>query len=190
MKILGIVGSPRREGNTEIMVKEALEAARGKGAETELFLLADHDIAPCDGCTACAETGACVIDDDMQKLYELMEEADGLIFGTPVYFINVSAQAKAVIDRSLPLLHKGRLKGKAAAAIVTARRVGAGQVLSLLYTWFAVHRMVTAGGGLGYGREKGEVLEGPGGAPGLTAMEEARSIGRNVTSMARRMSGN
>ena len=187
MKILGIVGSPRKEGNTEIMVKEALEAAREAGAETEMFLVADNDISPCDGCMACMGGDGCVLDDDMQTLYEKLEHADGIIFGTPVYFINVTAQAKAIIDRTLVTLINGKLKGKVAAAIVTARRVGAGQVLGLLYTWFAAQRMITAGGGIGYGREKGEVKEGPGGSPMLSALEEARSIGRNVVSMVKKV---
>lgn len=188
MKILGIVGSPRKEGNTEIMMREALEAARQAGAETEMVLVADSDISPCDGCMTCMEGDGCVIDDDMQTLYEKIELADGIIFGTPVYFINVSAQAKAIIDRTLVMLINGKMKGKVAAAIVTARRVGAGQVLGLLYTWFAAQRMITAGGGIGYGREKGEVKEGPGGSPMLSALEEARSIGRNVVSMVKKVS--
>ena len=187
MKVLGIVGSPRKEGNTEIMVREALDAARQAGAETELFLVADKKITPCDGCGACMGGDGCVVDDDMQDLYRQFEAADGVIFGTPVYFINVSAQAKAIIDRSISLMRAGKLKGKVAAAIVAARRVGAGQVLGLIYTWFAVHRMVIAGGGIGYGREKGEVRQGPGGAPMLSAMEEARSVGRNVVGMIKKL---
>ena len=187
MKILGIVCSPRREGNTEIMVREALEAAQQAGAETELVLVADKEIGPCDGCEACREDGACIIDDDMQEVYRQLEEADGVIFGTPVYFINVTAQAKAIIDRTLAFLYTGRLKGKAAAAIVTARQVGAGQVLSLLYTWFTLHRIVPAGGGIGYGREKGEVKDGPGGLTMQTAMKEARTVGRSLVSMTKKL---
>lgn len=188
MKVLGIVGSPRKGGNTEIMMREALESARKAGAETELILVADNNISPCNGCGACMNGKGCVIDDDMQNIYEKFINADGIIFGTPVYFINVSAQAKAIIDRTLPFLYTGKLKGKVAGAIVVARRVGAGQVLGLLYTWFTVHRMVTAGGAIGYGREIGEVREGPGGSPMLSAIDEARSIGRNVVAMAKRLS--
>jgi multimeric flavodoxin WrbA len=189
MKIVGIVGSPRKGGNTEIMVREALKAAEERGAETRLFLVADHAIGPCDGCGACLEGEGCVGEDDMQGLYDDLAWADGIIFGTPVYFVNVTAQAKAVIDRTFALLHGSKLRGKVAAAIVVARRVGAGQVLSLLYTWFAVHRMIIAGGALGYGREKGDVREGPGGSPMLSALDEARSAGRNVVSMGRKVLG-
>ena len=188
MKILGIVCSPREGGNTEILVKEALQGAQEAGAETELVLVAGKEIGPCVACGGCIEDAVCKTEDDMQPIYKQLEQADGIIFGTPVYFINVSAQAKAIIDRTYAFLRKGKLRGKTAAAIVAARRVGAGQVLSLLYTWFTVQRMITAGGGIGYGREKGEVLEGPGGAPGSTALGEAKAIGRAVVKMAARVS--
>ncbi|MBU2547710.1 MAG: flavodoxin family protein [Proteobacteria bacterium] len=187
MKILGLVCSPREGGNTEIMVREALDEAARRGAETELVLLAGKNITPCQACEACMAEGVCAVDDDMQAIYSKLVEADGILFGTPVYFINVTAQAKAVIDRSFALMMTGRLRGKAAAAVVVARRVGAGQVLSLLYTWFAVHGMHVAGGAIGYGREKGEVREGPGGSPGLTALDEARGAGKNVVRTIERL---
>ena len=188
MRILGIVCSPRKGGNTEILIEEALDAARAAGAQTELVLVADKHISPCDGCGACEETSICKINDDMQTIYKQLEMADGVILGTPVYFINVSAQAKAVMDRTYALLRGRRLRGKVAAAIVAARRVGAGQVLSLLYSYFQVHRMIVAGGGIGYGREKGEVRQGTGGAHSHTALEEARAVGRNVVWMVERFS--
>jgi multimeric flavodoxin WrbA len=187
MRILGICCSPRKNGNTEILVREALEAAREAGCETELILMADKKIAPCDGCNACFESGACKIKDDMQQVYDQMEKADGIILGTPVYFINVSAQAKAVIDRTLVFLYNRKLRGKVAAALVAARRIGAGQVLSLLYSFFNVQRMVIAGGGIGYGMEKGEVKEGVGGAIGSTALGEAKAVGKSVVRLAQQL---
>jgi len=132
--------------------------------------------------------GICAINDDMQMIYQQLELADGLIFGTPVYFLNVSAQAKAVMDRTYAILGTRGLRGKVAAALVAVRRVGAGQVLSLLYSYFNVHRMIIAGGGIGYGREKGEVRQGVGGSPALSALEEARAVGRNVFRMVERLS--
>jgi len=188
VKIVGIVCSPRKGGNTEILVAEALNAAREKGAETEIVLMADKQINPCDACDACLENGACVIEDDMQDIYQKLENADGIIFGTPVYFNNVSAQAKAVIDRTYALLWTGKLRGKVAGAAVAVRRVGAGQVLSLLYSWFTVQRMITAGGCIGYGRDTGEVRKGPGGGPGSTALGEAGAIGKAMVKMVNRLS--
>ena len=188
VKILGIVGSPRKGGNTEIMVREALEAAQKAGAETELILVVNKNISPCDACGACEENGICKIKDDMQMIYQQLKSADGIIFGTPVYFINVSAQAKAIIDRTYAFLRTRELRGKVAAALVVARRVGAGQVLSILYSYFTIHRMLIAGGGIGYGRGKGEVKTGVGGSPTLSALEEARAVGRNVVSLVERLS--
>jgi multimeric flavodoxin WrbA len=189
MRVLGIVCSPRQGGNTEILVREALEAVREAGGETELILVADKNIAPCDGCGACDEDGICRIEDDMQTVYQQLELADGVIFGTPVYFLNVSAQAKAVMDRTYALLRVRKLRGKVAAAIVAARRVGAGQVLGLLYPYFTAQRMIVAGGGIGYGIGKGEVRQGVGGSPTLSAVEEARAVGRNVVWMVKQLSG-
>ncbi|MFP4194538.1 MAG: flavodoxin family protein [Desulfosalsimonas sp.] len=188
MKILGIACSPRKEGNTELLMREALAAAESKGAETELILAADKNISPCDACGACIEEGICVVDDDMQEVYKKLEEADGIIFGTPVYFLNVSAQAKAVIDRTYALLRTGKLRGKVSGAAVAVRRIGGGQVLSLLYSWFTVHRMITAGGCIGYGREKGDIRNGPGGAPGSTALGEAGAIGSAMVKMIDKVS--
>ena len=180
MRILGIVASPRKEGNTEILVNEALAATREAGAETDLFLVADKGIAPCDGCLACLKTGVCRVKDDMQELYQKIEPADGIIFGTPVYFGNVSGQAKVIMDRTYALMQNRKLRGKTGAAIVVARRVGAGSALSLLYTYFVAQGIVVAGGGIGYGREKGEVRQVTGGAATASAIDEARAVGRAI----------
>ena len=188
MNLIGLVCSPRKEGNTEILITQALNSAEESGAQTEMLRVADLDIAPCDACAACASDGICIVEDDMQTVYEKLDWADGIIFGTPVYFFNVSAQAKAVIDRTYACLMKGKLKDKVAAAIVAARRVGAGQVLALMYTYFTAQRMIIAGGGIGYGREKGEVKDGPGMSPYFSALEEAGAIGRGVVKRIKRIS--
>jgi multimeric flavodoxin WrbA len=187
MQVLGIVCSPRKRGNTEILVKEALAAARKAGARTELVLVAGKHITPCDGCVSCRKTGVCKIKDDMQPIYHQLEAADAVIFGTPVYFCNVSAQAKAIMDRTYLFLGERRLKGKVAAPVMAVRRVGAGQTRSLLYSYFMAHGMIVARGAIGYGREKGEVRQGVGGAHGISALEEARSVGLDVVEMVRQL---
>ena len=184
MKVLGIVGSARKGGNTEIMVEEALATAREAGAETEIALVAGKDIAPCDGCEVCWKTGNCRIDDDMQPIYKQLEAADGIIFGTPVYFCNVTAQAKAVMDRMYVYLpERIKMKGKVAGPIVVTRRVGAGQTRNLLYSFFVAHKMIVTKAGIGYGRKKGEVREGVGGTHGTMALEEARVVAKDVVDM-------
>jgi len=166
------------------MVEEALAAAREAGADTELVLVADKDIAPCDACASCRKTGVCRIEDDMQPIYAQLEAADGIIFGTPVYFCNVTAQAKAVMDRMYVYLpERIKMKGKVAGPIVVTRRVGAGQTRNLLYSFFVAHKMIVTKAGIGYGREKGEVREGVGGTHGTTALEEARAVAKDVVDM-------
>ncbi len=188
MRIAGIVCSPRRGGNTEILVAEALNAARSLGCETELILLSDKKITPCDGCNSCRKTKRCVIMDDMQAIYGIMDKADGIILGTPSYFNNVTAQAKAVIDRTYVSLITGNLQGKVGAAVVATRRIGGGQTLSLLYSYFTFQGMIIAGGAIGYGWKEGDVREGPGGSARFTAMEEAQYIGRRVVETIRKFS--
>lgn len=188
MRVVGIVCSPRKGGNTEILVREALDAVQELGGETELVTVSDKTINPCDGCGTCRETGVCHINDDMQGVYQQLLQADGIILGTPVYFWNVSAQAKAVMDRTFAFLAHRKLEGKVAGAIVVARRVGAGQVLNLLNSYFLINRMRVAGGGIGYGREKGEVKQGVGGAPNASAIGEARNLGKAVVSLLKQLS--
>jgi len=187
MRVIGIVGSPRKNGNTEILMKEALTVAREAGCETEMFLLSGKQVAPCDACGTCFDVGGCVVQDDMQDLYGLMDRADAVIFGTPVYFGSVSAQLKTVMDRTFALLRQRALKGKVAGALVVTRRVGAIQARSLLYAFCIAHGMILAGGAIGYGREPGDVLTGVGGGINISALDEARLLGTNVVQLARRL---
>lgn len=99
MKILGVVGSPRKRGNTSILVQEALKPFALNNISTTLIHLSDYDIQDCDGCEGCRKTYRCTVADDMQKLYPLILESDALILGSPAYFYNVSAHMKAFIDR-------------------------------------------------------------------------------------------
>lgn len=191
MKVLGIVCSPRKGGNTEILVQEALAFARENGAEeVELLTLAGKDIAPCDGCAICRETGNCVISDDMQGIYTKMLQADGIIFGSPVYFWGVTAQAKAFIDRTYCLAGGHRalflkdrqageqrqrgLRNKVAGIIVVTRRAGATSAFRQLADFIRIHRMVEGGGAIAYGDEKGDVRKDEQG------LREARWTGRAV----------
>jgi multimeric flavodoxin WrbA len=187
MKVLGIVCSPRKEGNTEILMKEALTSAREAGAETELVSVIGKNIAPCDACSSCFKTGICHIKDDMQQLYEQMEQADAIIFGSPVYFGTVSAQCKAVMDRTFCQLSRLKLKGKVAASILAVRRIGGGQTRNLLYGFFMAHGMVPVRGAIGYGREKGDVLQGFGASVKLSALEESRIVGTDIVEMVKQL---
>jgi multimeric flavodoxin WrbA len=98
-RALGIVGSPRRGGNTEIMVDEVLAGAKESGAVIEKVFLSDLTIAPCRACDSCAETNVCAQQDDMQPLVEKMRQSGLWVFGTPVYWWGPTAQFKAFMDR-------------------------------------------------------------------------------------------
>jgi multimeric flavodoxin WrbA len=98
--ILGIVGSPRKGHNTEIMVEEALRGAESLGSvKTELYSLSGKKIAPCDSCFVCVSEKQCIISDDFQAFANKYLEADGVIIGSPVYHLSISAQLKAALDR-------------------------------------------------------------------------------------------
>ena len=99
MKVLGIMGSPRRRSNTDILLDKALEGAREAGAETEKVLVSKLKISPCLEIYACLKDGDCTIKDDMQSLYKKLLEADHVIFASPMFFYGITSQAKAIIDR-------------------------------------------------------------------------------------------
>ena len=91
MKIIGINTSPREGSNVRIALENALEASKAKGAETEIFDINKMNITACQGDNYCkSHEGKCAVDDDMQKIYKAIEEADGVILATPVYFFDVS----------------------------------------------------------------------------------------------------
>jgi multimeric flavodoxin WrbA len=102
MKVLGLFGSPRRGGNTELLLEEALKGAEREGAEIERIYITDYTITPCKECHGCDQTGHCVILDDMQKIYPNLLEADIIILASPIFFYGVTAWAKALIDRAQP----------------------------------------------------------------------------------------
>jgi len=103
MKILGILGSPRRGGNTEILLGAFLEGARAGGAEVEEILLRERKISPCMEIVHCFKDGTCPIKDDMREIYDKLVAADVVALASPIFFYNVSAQTKAFIDRTQAL---------------------------------------------------------------------------------------
>ena len=99
MKVLAILGSPRRGGNTELLLEETLKGAEAEGAEVERLRLTDYNIIPCKECLACYKDGNCIILDDMAKIYPKLLEADIILLASPIFFYGVTAWAKALIDR-------------------------------------------------------------------------------------------
>ncbi|HUU78012.1 MAG TPA: flavodoxin family protein [candidate division Zixibacteria bacterium] len=112
MKVLGIVGSPRRGGNIETIVDEVLAGAKAAGADVEKIILNDMNISPCQACNSCSKTGKCKIDDDMNIINEKMKESSVFIYGTPIYYWGPTGQFKIFIDRSLATARQGIIKNK------------------------------------------------------------------------------
>jgi len=99
LKVLGIAGSPRRGGNTNRLLAEVMRGAANKGAEVKTIFLSQMDISACRHCDGCFTAGECVINDDMQMVYKELAEADRIVLASPLHFMGVTAQAKAMIDR-------------------------------------------------------------------------------------------
>lgn len=99
MKVLGIAGSPRRGGNTDLLLAEVMKGAASQGAEVKTVILNNLKITPCQHCDACLATGKCRIDDDMQMIYRQLKEADRVALASPIQFMGPTAQMKLMIDR-------------------------------------------------------------------------------------------
>ncbi len=99
MKVLGIAGSPRRGGNTNLLLGEVMRGAASRGAEVKTIILNDLKIDPCQHCDACLEAGRCKVEDDMQMVYRELEIADRIVLASPIQFMGVTAHMKAMIDR-------------------------------------------------------------------------------------------
>ncbi len=99
MKIIAFNGSPRSEGNTELLLKAAIKGIEDAGFAVHTFNLNAMNIRPCQDCGGCDETGRCIVNDDMDQIYEAIRSADRIILASPIFFFSVSAQSKVVIDR-------------------------------------------------------------------------------------------
>ena len=181
MKILGISGSPRKRGNTEILLRQALEAATEAGASVELLRAADYRIKPCDGCWGCQETGHCHIDDDMQPIYVKMLEASGIIFATPVYWFGMTGLLKVLIDRTNALAFpESRLHDKVGGIIVVAGRTAATLTSAQFYVYFSANHMLPGDYVHGYADRKGGIRRDK------HAMKAASELGRQVVSLIKK----
>lgn len=177
MRIIGISGSPRVGGNTDLILHEALMAAKEEGADVKLIRISDFDLQPCDACGTCFKAKKCVIQDDGEKIYQEILKADGVILGCPSYFQGVTGQMKVFIDRIGYLaLARGRkdFAGKVGGVIAVARRSGVANTCSQMMIFMTAVRMIIPSGGrmFAIARDKGEVLKDKEG------IEGARYLGK------------
>ena len=185
MKALGIVGSPRKNGNTEILTAHTLKAIAEEGLETELVRLAGLDIRPCNACMVCKEEERCPIKDDMFPIYHKMKEAEVIILASPVYYSSVTALLKALMERVgyISRTHRS-FAGKVGGPLVVARRAGQNFTLSQLAYWFYLMGCFVPGStywNIAFGHGKGDVEQDEEG------LKTAWNFGKNVAFLVKKL---
>ncbi len=167
MKAVAINGSPRKGGNTEILLKKVLTPLTAAGWETELIQIGGTDIRGCKACYHCFDTknSRCGQKDTaFSPCLEKMLAADAIILGSPTYFTDVSAEMKALIDRAglVAVANGGLFRGKIGAAVVAVRRGGGTHAFDTMNHLFLMSGMMVPGStywNLGFGLEKGDVAK-------------------------------
>ncbi|OQY58415.1 MAG: FMN reductase [Desulfobacteraceae bacterium 4572_88] len=191
MKVIAFNGSPRKDGNTSIMIRRVFEELQKEGIETEFFQLGGKNIRGCATCFKCFENKdqRCSMKKDvLNECIEKMLGADGIIMGSPTYFSNVSTEMKALIDRA-GLVAKGNgdmLRRKAGAAVVAARRAGSIHVFNSMNHFFFINQMVFPGSSywnMGVGYDKGEVEKDEEG------IQTMKVLGENMAWLLRKLRG-
>jgi multimeric flavodoxin WrbA len=173
MKILAIHGSPRTiRSTTRKLAGLVLEGAAEAGAETEMIDLADYPVIPCTACEACSLNGICVNYDDVPSLLGRMQEADGIIFGSPVYIDNISGQMKVFFDRLADAIHYQVLAGKFGCTVATTYESGGDDVVAYLNHVLNYLGIISVGGISVATGGKTETVDANG--------EAARALGRKL----------
>jgi multimeric flavodoxin WrbA len=167
MKAVAINGSPRKGGNTELLLRRVLAPLAAAGWETELIQVGGTSIRGCRACYACFEkkNSRCSQQDEFfDKCMEKMVAADAIVLGSPTYFTDVSAEMKALLDRAglVAVANGGLFRGKIGAAVVAVRRGGGTHAFDTMNHMFLMSGAIVPGStywNLGFGREKGEVAK-------------------------------
>ena len=188
VKIIGIVGSPRTDGNTSFLVETALKSAEKVGADTEIINLGSLNLEPCVACDICKATGECAIYDDMREITEKLMDADGMIIGSPVYFGSVTAQLKILIDRSRPLRGSFKLRNKVGGALAVGGSRNGGQetTIGTIHDFLLIHDAIVVGDGAPMAHYGGTGVGGPKGDTKLDeiGIETSKNLGKRVTELA------
>ena len=188
MKVIGIAGSPRKNGNTELLTAHTLRAINEEGLDTELISLSGLDIQGCNACMGCVKEERCSIEDDLFPVYLKMKEAEGIILASPVYFGSATAIMKALMERTGYISRQNGepFKGKVGGPLVVARRAGHNFTVAQLTFWFQILGMVVPGSSywnVAFGREKGEVSRDEEG------MKTAWTFGKNMAFVVKKLWG-
>ena len=148
MKALGISGSPRVGGNTDIAVKRVLEGLARTGVETDFVSLGEMPVKPCEGCYGCAREKRCVLDDpNFETIYQKFLEADAVVVGSPVWFGCATPQIISLMDRVGSVARRGenKLRRKIGASVAVARRAGKNFTFFQLNMFFLISEMIVPG---------------------------------------------
>jgi multimeric flavodoxin WrbA len=188
MKVVGFNGSPRKDGNTSILIQKVFKELEKQGIATELVQLSEKEIRGCIACSQCIKNKdqRCAVKKDAANEYiEKMLGADGIILGSPVYFNDVTAEMKALIDRTGYVARaNGRMfKKKVGAAVAAVRRSGAVHTLDTINHFFLSGEMVIVGRVIGVGRERGEVEKDEEG------MQLAKTLGQRMAWLLKKIHG-
>ena len=162
MKIVSISGSQRKNGNTEIILKaldREFKDVKIPDYKNKYYNISDMNIYPCRSCLKCQKKDDCVIGDDFGKVALKMIQSDLIIMGSPVYFSDVSAQIKALFDRTYSLWHKKMLKGKNVILVATCAEYGTGHTIDTMRQWALDHEMNVIATVEGKSEKKGKVLD-------------------------------
>ena len=142
-KVILINGSPNQQGCTYTGLREVEEALKKHGIDTEIVWIGAEPIAGCNGCSACAHTGKCRHDDKVNYILDMLDDIDGIVVGSPVYYAAASGQIASFMDR-LFWAGGSRLAGKVGAAMVSCRRAGSSAALDQLHKYFSIAAMPIA----------------------------------------------
>ena len=188
MKVIAFNGSPRKDGNTFILINHVFRELEKEGIETELVQLSEKEIHGCIACYKCFENkdNRCAVKTDAANEYiEKILGAQGIILGSPVYFIDVTSEMKALIDRAgFVSLANGRMfKNKVGGAVAALRRNGAMHAIDSMNHFFLSQEVFIAGRAIGVGRDKGEVEKDEEG------IQLAKSLGQRMAWLLKKLHG-
>jgi multimeric flavodoxin WrbA len=191
MRVAAFNGSARKDGNTAILLNLVLDELKKEDIETELIQLAGETLSGCIACYRCRENKdqkCAVINDRVNEYIAKMMQAQGILLGSPTYISDMSANMKALIERStiVSLSNAGMFKRKVGAAVISVRRAGSTHVLSSMNYFFLINQMIIPGSSywnMGIGRNPGEVKND---AEGIQTM---KVLGQNMAWLLKKLSG-
>jgi multimeric flavodoxin WrbA len=176
VRILALVGSPRKGGNTDLLVDEILRGSESRDNSSEKIYLYDYEIEPCLDCRKCKRRLLeCSLRDEMSQLYPKLENADVIVFGTPVYWYGPTGKMKLLIDRLRPYIANRRLEGKKAVIVIPSEEGSGccGPITEMFRMSFDYLGITLEGCILARAYEKGEVKKN------IEEMENAYQLGRS-----------